>query len=249
MAGNIARAGTFDAIMVAGGDGTLSDVADGIALAAVDRPPALAILPLGTANVMAVEIGLPMAPAAAASVVAAMRTITMPLARVGARHFLLMAGAGFDAHVVSGVSAIAKRRWGKFAYVLEMIRQLHCFPFDRYRVNVDGTEYDAASVVVSRGRFYGGRFLLAPAARLSDARLHVCLFGKGGRVGALLYAVALGLGLLPRSPGFRIVEATRVTIEGVEGVEGEPVQGDGDSLARLPVEIEMTAMSLPLVVP
>jgi diacylglycerol kinase (ATP) len=242
----IAKAGTFDAILVAGGDGTLSETAHGLATSNAARLPALAFLPLGTANVMAHEIGLPTDPAKAAAVAARLRTIEMKLAQANGRHFLLMAGAGFDAHVVRNVKSTVKKRWGKLAYVAEMVRQLGRFPFGRYRVTIDGVEHDAASVVASRGRLYGGKFVLAPAADLSAPTLQVCLFGKGGRGGVLLYAIALGLGLLPHAPGFEIVTGRRVT---VRGIDGEPVQADGDSIASLPLEIAMTDRSLRLVVP
>lgn len=242
----IAKAGTFDAILVAGGDGTLSETAHGLATADAAHLPALAFLPLGTANVMAHEIGLPTDPVKAAAVAARLKTVEMKLAQANGRHFLLMAGAGFDAHVVRNVKSAVKKRWGKLAYVAEMMRQLGRFPFGRYRVTVDGVEHDAASVVASRGRLYGGKFVLAPDADLKARTLQVCLFGKGGRGGVLLYAVALGLGLLPRSPGFEIVTARRVT---VRGIDGEPVQADGDSIASLPLEIAMTDKTLRLVVP
>jgi YegS/Rv2252/BmrU family lipid kinase len=242
----IAVAGTFDAILVAGGDGTISDAAHGLATAPVENLPALACLPLGTANVLAHEIGLPIDPVTAARVAAALRTIEMPLARIGNRHFLLMAGAGFDAHVVAHVAPAFKKRWGKLAYVAEMARGLGRYPFRRYRVTVDGKTHDTASVVVSRGRHYGGRFVLAPDANLAEAALHVCLFGQGGRFGVLLYATALGLGLLKRTPGFRIVRGRQVRID---GTDGEPVQADGDLIATLPVEIELTGRAIRLVVP
>ena len=242
----IAKAGTFDAILVAGGDGTLSETAHGLATADAARLPALAFLPLGTANVMAHEIGLPTDPARAAAVAARLKTIEMPLAQANNRHFLLMAGAGFDAHVVRHIDSTVKKRWGKLAYVAEMVRQLGRFPFGRYRVTIDGVAHDAASVVASRGRLYGGRFVLAPAADLKAPTLQVCLFRKGGRRFVLFYAVALGLGLLPRSPGFEIVTGRRVT---VSGTDGEPVQADGDSIASLPLEVAMTDKSLRLVIP
>ena len=242
----IATAGTFDAILAAGGDGTLSDVAHGLAVAPVAKLPALACLPLGTANVLAHEIGLPLDAKGAAEVAARGRTVMVPMARANDRHFLLMAGAGFDAHVVCGVSSALKKRIGKLAYVWEMLRQLGRFPFRRYRVTVNGIAHEVASVIVARGHYYGGSYVLAPDARLSDDALHVCLFERGGRFGVLLYSVAMALGWLKHAPGFRIVRAQRVR---VEGIDGEPVQADGDTAGKLPVDIAMTGRSIRLVVP
>ncbi|MEX2200927.1 MAG: YegS/Rv2252/BmrU family lipid kinase [Dongiaceae bacterium] len=246
LAAAIARAGRTGTLMIAGGDGTIADAAHGLASCGAEEMPALAILPLGTANVLAREIGLPRDPEAQAAIAAAGRTKIVPLAQANGRHFLLMAGAGFDAHVVAGIDVAFKRRAGKIAYVVEMLRQLVRFPFGTYRVSIDGDPHFVASVVVSRGRLYGGSFVLAPDARLDEATLHVCRFEHGGRGWAVLYAVALGLGLLPRMPGFVIGRAQRVRIE---GVPGEPLQADGDIAGGLPVEIAMTARSLRLVVP
>ena len=72
---------------------------------------------------------------------------------------MMMAGVGFDAHVVAGVSTRLKRAVGKGAYVLETLRQLVRFPFRSIDVGIDGAAYEAASVVVARGRYYGGRFV------------------------------------------------------------------------------------------
>ncbi|MEX2296869.1 MAG: diacylglycerol kinase family protein [Dongiaceae bacterium] len=246
LAAKIVRDGQTDTLMIAGGDGTIADAAHGLATCAAEKIPALAILPLGTANVLAREIGLSRDPEAQAEIAAAGHTMTVPLASANGRHFLLMAGAGFDAHVVAGIDVAFKRRVGKIAYVFEMLRQLGRFPFGIYRVAIDGDPHFVASVVVSRGRLYGGSFILAPDARLDEATLHVCCFEHGGRFWAVLYAMALGVALLPRMPGFTIRRAQRVRIE---GVPGEPLQADGDIIGALPVEIAMTARALRLVVP
>ncbi|MFO1061013.1 MAG: hypothetical protein U1E53_29085 [Dongiaceae bacterium] len=95
-------------------------------------------------------------------------------------------------------------------------------------------------------RFYGGRYVCAPAARLDAAELHVCLFERGGRLAVPLFGAALVLGLLPRLPGYRVVRGRRVTIE---GPPGDPVQGDGDVIARLPVTVALDERPLALVVP
>ena len=240
-------------VIAAGGDGTINEVANG--LVAGSALPPLAILPLGTANVLAAEIGLATTPAAIAAAILGGRRLDVPVARVtldtagsagGARAFLLMAGAGFDAHVVEGVRPAVKRLLGKGAYVLETGRQMLRFRFPRYRVTVDGVEHDAASVVVARGRFYGGRHLAAPDARLDADGFQVCLFETGGRLAVLRYGVALLLGRLPKAAGYRIVPGRHVT---VEGPAGDPVQADGDIIARLPVQIDLAPRLLSLVVP
>ena len=109
-----------------------------------------------------------------------------------------------------------------------------------------GAAYEAASVVVARGRYYGGRFVVAPKASLDRAELHVCLFRRGGIFRTLRYAVALGLGRLAELPDVEIVVGQRVVID---GPPGDPVQGDGDIIAHLPVTIELSPVSLELMRP
>src|SRR5579871_6755692 len=188
----------------------------------------LAVIPLGTANVLAAELGI----ADAAGAIAALkggRDFSYRPGLANGRGFLMMAGVGFDAHVVAGIAPRTKRLLGKGAYVLGMLRQLRRFSFPSYRVTVDGITREAASVVVARGHFYAGRFVLAPAARLDQAALHVCLFHRAGRLAVLRYAIALGLGRISRGSGFEILVGRQILIE---GPVGDPVQGDGDKIGR-----------------
>ena len=225
--------------LVAGGDGTANEVANGLLAAGGGE---MAILPLGTANVLAAELGiLNLAGAAGAAARGPLLTYRPGLAN--GRGFLLMAGAGFDAHVVANVSPRLKRLLGKGAYVIETLRQLVRFSFPVYRVNVDGTVHDVASVIVARGHFYGGRFIVAPEARLDSDELHVCLFRKGGRLQTIYYALALALGRLHRSSHVAIVRARRIIIE---GPVGDPLQGDGDLIGQLPATIELSPTAIGL---
>jgi len=225
--------------LVAGGDGTANEVANGLLAAGGGE---MAILPLGTANVLAAELGiLNLAGAAGAASKGSLLTYRPGLAN--GRGFLIMAGAGFDAHVVANVSPRLKRLLGKGAYVIETLRQLRRFSFPRYRVTIDGTVHEAASVIVARGHFYGGRFIVAPEARLDRDELHVCLFRKGGRLQTILYAIALATGRLHRSRHVEIMKARRIVIE---GPEGDPLQGDGDLIGRLPAIIELSAIAIGL---
>ncbi len=237
----------FDRVVAAGGDGTINEVVNGLAGSGV----ALALLPLGTANVLAAEIGLGSDPAELAVTILGGAPRSVCLGRVrqqggAARFFATMAGVGADAHAVAGVSPALKRGLGKGAYYAEMLRQLVVFPFPRYRLRVDGTTYEAASVVVAKGHYYAGRYVLAPEARLAEPLFHVCLFEQGGRLAALRYALAMRRGRLGDLPDFRIVTGREVQIE---GPAGDPVQADGDIVAALPAEMEVVPDALRLVMP
>ncbi len=235
-------------VVAAGGDGTINEAVNGLAGTGVE----LAILPLGTANVLAREIGLAPDPDSVAETIAQGRARPVSLGRVASaagrgRYFSLMAGVGLDAHVVADVDLALKRRIGKGAYVVQVLRQLFVFGFPRYRVHLDdGSVHEAASVVVAKARYYGGPYSCAPEARLGDEAFHVCLFERPGPLAALAYAAALTRGALAGRRDYKILRAARVRIE---GPEGDPVQGDGDLIAALPLELELVPGALTLVMP
>ena len=232
----------FDVVVAAGGDGTVNETINGLARSGLP----LGLIPLGTANVLATEIGLRTDPASLARCVALGRPRPVTLGVANGRRFILMAGAGFDAHVVAGVSVPMKRRLGKGAYVLSTLRQLLVFTFPSYEVLIDNTAQHAASVIVANGRYYGGRFVCAPDASLESATLRVCLFERSGRRAAIGYALAMFTGRLPKLSSFRVIEARRIEIR---GRPGEPLQGDGDIIGELDVAIEVLPNALDLIYP
>jgi len=241
-----AGAGKYDAVVAAGGDGTIGEVANG--LPAQSAP--LGIFPLGTANVLAMEIGLPLdPPAVMRAVLHGPQTMIWP-GFVNDRLFTIMAGVGFDAHVVRDLPPQMKRWLGKASYVIESLRQLAAYKVPRYRVTIDGRDYDCASAVVAKGHFYGGKFICAPNARLDDPSFEVCLFKKGGRIGAARATVALTLGLLQKLPEIELVRGRDVTISGIDTRgDGEPVQADGDIAATLPAHVRIGSRPIPLILP
>ena len=242
--------GEHDLVVAAGGDGTINEVINGLVTLPGGRAhPPLAILPLGTANVLAAELGLEINPHKIAVMIARGSVQPVCLGQAegadGRVHvFSLMAGAGFDARVVDGIDLRVKRALGKLAYVLESAKQICRRQPPPLQVTIDGRDHEAASVVVSNGRFYAGRFLLAPEARLDEPRLHACLFRYGDPFNTLRYALALQRGHLPGSRGFEIVTGQDIRIEGEPNA---PLQADGDVVARLPARISTLPNALQMV--
>jgi YegS/Rv2252/BmrU family lipid kinase len=232
----------FDVVVAAGGDGTVNETINGLARSGLP----LGLIPLGTANVLAAEIGLRTDPTSLARCVALGRPRPITLGVANGRRFILMAGAGFDAHVVAGVSVPMKRRLGKGAYILSSCRQLLMFTFPTYEVLIDNAARHAASVIVANARYYGGPFVCAPGASLESETLRVCLFERGGRRAAIGYALALFAGRLPRLSTYRVIEARRIEIR---GRPGEPLQGDADVIGELDVAIEVLPHALDLIYP
>lgn len=232
-------------VVVAGGDGTIAEVAHGI----LGSGARLGIIPLGTANVLAHELALPRHPAALARVLAGegLRWLRPGVASYPdgrERLFVQMLGCGFDAAVVGALDAGLKRWLGRGAYALQAVREAVRYPFPPLEVELDGTAQRCASLVVSKGRFYGGRHLLVPAARPDAPGFQVALFPRGGPWRALLAGAALPLGLLPRLPELVLLPAVRLVLPA-----GAPLQLDGDTAPAGPAVVEEAACALPVLVP
>jgi YegS/Rv2252/BmrU family lipid kinase len=232
-------------VVVAGGDGTINEAVNGLLSAPGPLPP-LAIIPLGTANVLAQEIGLGTDPRAAARAIAGGRRLSFQPGRVNGRHFVLMVGAGFDGAVVAGVSTLWKRRIGRLAYAVRTTIEAFAYPFPLLNGSVDGRPFAARWAVVCRGRHYGGPFVVAPSANLAQPRLTVCLLPGGGPWAVLRYGIAMLTGTLPKLSDLTVETGTVMRIE----TGGDlPVQGDGDIVARLPIEIGIADRTIDLIVP
>jgi YegS/Rv2252/BmrU family lipid kinase len=251
--------GRYAVIAVAGGDGTINEVVNGLASRGEPAPP-LAIVPLGTANVLAHELGLGSSAAVIARTIVAGRAVMMhpgqasgPSGKDGdPRCFSLMAGAGFDAKVVAGVSASLKRRFGKAAYVWRSLIETRRYRPVRYAVEIDGVGYEAASVIVTRSRHYAGPYVVAPKAALSEPLLHVCLFERWGRSQTLRFGLALLMGRLPQVGGYRVIAGREVKISVLSDageVRRQPVQIDGDDALTLPISIGLAPASVRLLQP
>jgi YegS/Rv2252/BmrU family lipid kinase len=232
----------FDVVVAAGGDGTINEIINGLGLAHSHLP--LALIPLGTANVLAAELGLELSPGAIAETVARGAPARIYLGNASGRRFAMMIGVGIDARVVEGLDPRLKRVAGKLAYVWSALDAIARYRPARYQVEIDGERYAAAAAVIAKGRFYAGRFVLAPRANLGHASLQIVLLERAGRWNLLRYGVALARGRLDRLSDVRVIEAHRAS---VFGPEGEAVQADGDLAGTLPLIVTVSDRPLAIL--
>jgi diacylglycerol kinase (ATP) len=232
----------FDAIVAAGGDGTANEIANGLAGSSLP----LAVIPLGTANVLAHEIGMPSRAAGIARVLAFGPARAIWPGEIDGRRFLMMAGIGFDARVVEGVDEALKRHFGKLVFVREILRELFRNRSYRCRVVSGGIVSEAESIIFTKGHFYAGRFVLVHEARLEEPKLFMVLFHKGGRYAIIKYLIALARGRLDRRSDIRVV-ATEEAM--VMASDAGPVEADGDIAAGLPVTVRIARTPLYLLRP
>ena len=237
-----ARDERVDRVIAAGGDGTLCEVINGL----VPSELPLAFLPLGTTNVFALEAGIPFNVERACALALEGEPRAVCLGKAGETRFLLMAGAGFDAEVVSRVSLPLKRRVGKLAYLAAAATTLLRWPPKPVEVQLeDGTTHSGYGVIIGNGRLYGGPFSVTPRASLEEESLDVCLFLRPGRLQMVRCAAIVAAGGHLDAPHARCFTAREVKVKG----EGVAVQIDGDYLGLLPMTFHAVAGELMLVLP
>jgi diacylglycerol kinase family enzyme len=252
MAGALARAhiaGGADLIVVVGGDGTINETAEGM----IGTPVPLAVLPAGTANVLATEMKLGGNLEKVARRLGELRPrrisvghVTCDGGTVG-RHFLMMVGVGLDAHVVHRVNPALKARTGKFAYWVagwSLLGQ-RLAEFD---VEIAGERRKCSFALLSKVRNYGGDFEIARAVTLLHDQFEVILFEGGTATRYVKYFAGMALNRLSGMRGVTVLRTDRVTIAAADERRAY-VQIDGELGGTLPAEIRIVPDALTLLVP
>jgi diacylglycerol kinase (ATP) len=236
-----------DLIISVGGDGTLNDVINGVA----GKPVPVAILPAGTANVLAREVGIGTDPLRAARSVSSLvpRRIAIGLLRAegeAPRYFVLMAGAGLDAHIVYNLNLPLKSRFGQFAYWVSASKEL-VRSQDEFEVTVNGVRRRCTFALASRTRRYAGWMQVARGASLMNNSFELVLFEGTATLGN--YSRYFGAVLTGRLPvrGMHVLQAESIVFER-DGVDVH-VQVDGEYAGRLPARVDVVPDALTLLVP
>lgn len=233
--------GAYDAVVAVGGDGTIRHAAS--AVAGTEVP--LGVIPLGTGNVLAHEIGLGRNPNALAAALLSGPVVSMVAPVANGEIFLLMAGAGFDGRVIQALSSSAKGVFGKLAYAGPLLSAL-TKPADTLDVLLDGRPHQANWAVIAKARHYGGAFIVAEHAGLQEPGLHAVLFNAPDRGALLASLLALASGRLAKCRHVAVIGCTRAEIRGPESI---PVQIDGDPFGRTPLVVNSQGHRVSLIVP
>ena len=237
-----ADANAFDIVVAAGGDGTINEVVNGLA----GRGLTLGLIPLGTSNVLAHEIGIGPDMARAAEIIASGRRRTVALASAEGHYCCLMVSAGFDSRALTRVRHGLKRLMGEGAYYVAGFEEMLAGGKRMLQVEIDGKPYEAASVIVANGRLYGGKYLIAPDADISEPVLHTMLLQRPGRWNITRYGIAVMRERLHLLPDVITVPGTTVRLL---APAGEPWQGDGDLIGEFPVTVTIEAGAIDVMAP
>lgn len=231
-------------VVAAGGDGTINEVVNGLAGSAT----VLAALPLGTVNVWARELRLPLQPRAAAEAMLTWKARPIDLGRAGSHYFLLMAGIGFDATITSEVRPEEKRRLGALAYVLRGLEVALRIQGTRAWITLDGKKIRSRvlMVVVGNTQLYGGMVRITRRASIDDGLLDVCVMQGDGVFSGLIHAFSILRQRYSLDPEMEYYRARRVRIVTRPSL---PVQVDGDTIGQTPMTFEVAAGALQALMP
>jgi YegS/Rv2252/BmrU family lipid kinase len=247
----------FDLVIACGGDGTVHEVVNGLAGSAMP----MALLPAGTANIAAKELGLPWDIPAAARLIltSTSRRIALgcvsPSAPPGEevtpnsdRYFLSVGGSGPDGAIVNGVDSHLKKQAGQFAYWVEGMRQLFTYKFPLMRIESAERTVDASLVVIGRTAEYGGPFKITSEASLYEDLFEVVAFSTRSRLRYLFALPALYFGKLRGVPGISAWKTADVTCTPLPGGTLY-AQLDGEPISALPLRFRIVPDALTLLVP
>ncbi len=233
-----------DALVAAGGDGTVNEILNGLT-----DPCAIPILhlPVGTANQLALTLGLPSEPEKLASILEQklIRRVDMGLA--GNRRFLMIVSAGFDAKVAEEIDKNRGSRLGYSGYIFPILKMAACHRPAKLDVVIDDRHrISGCWVMVLKVRLYGGLLVFADDAKLDSGYFHVCVFSEGTLTGLLLYASAGLMRVASHIPGITRMTGKKIRIESEEPI---PIEVDGEYVGTTPVDITLEPSVVPLIVP
>ncbi len=244
-----------DIVVAVGGDGTINEVANGLAAACsgprIDAPckALLGIVPAGTVNVLALELGLPFQVERACNVIAGGKTISLDLGKVNGRGFVLMMGAGLDALTVRNIDLRAKRRYKELAFVGTGLKTGFAARPPVFSTRVEGREYPTTFFVAGNSRYYAGRLGITRHADPTDGMLDLLLFTGTSRSSLAVFWLEVLSGLHLRNPNVTYLRSERAELVPIDSNETIWFQTDGELAGRLPAIVEIDQHALEVLVP
>lgn len=250
-----------EAVLVAGGDGTVHEILQSL----VGTNVALGVVPMGTANALAADLGLVGSPSKAMRKLLMAQPVQVPVGRIsfcaedgseGSRYFTVAAGVGADALLMARMDPTLKRRFGYALYMVEAFRIWLSHPFPLFQasfVNGQGavrTE-QASQLLAVRVRSFGGALgRLAPGASLHSQNLALVAFKTRSRIRYLRFLLAVVASRQTFSHEVELIAADSVECRPAPGSRHPVfVEADGEVLGHLPVRIEVAAETLTLLIP
>ncbi len=209
----------------------------------------LSIVPAGTVNVLAAELGIPLEPADACRLVGSGHLSWIDLGKAGDRWFALMAGVGMDAAVVQSINPMLKKVLREAAFAVQGAATVLKGDFPRIRVVTDEQTVEGYFAVLGNSSNYGGAFGITPMASMRDGLLDVCVLQSVSPLSTLQYWLGALVQSHVRQPHVQYWRTQAAQIDVAEGEGDVLVQTDGEMAGRLPIEVRVVPRALKVIVP
>ena len=233
----------FEKIVAAGGDGTINEVVNGLA----GTSATLGLLPIGTMNVFATELGLPVHDLELCwDIIRADGTRSVDLPKANQKFFVQLAGVGLDAQVVKETSSQLKRNFGPLSYLISAAQIAARQPPRLFIQSDDASIEEGSFVLVGNGRLYGGPFPFFKHAVIDDGLLDVIVFKRLGYLEIIKYLQDVVFSSDIRVPEIEYFQTSRLRVESDQSV---PVEVDGELVGNCPVDFSLHQRSLRVLVP
>lgn len=228
-----------------GGDGTVNETVNG--LAGSDVP--LGIVPTGTVNVLAMELGIPLDPPDAVRVIDKGTVSWIDLGLAGERYFALMAGIGMDARTVAGVNPLLKKTLREAAFAVQGAMSYFTHDEPLFRVECEERAEEGYFAVFGNASNYGGGFGITPYADMRDGLLDVCVLKDKSFLGTAWYWLAALINSHVNHPKVAYFRSEAARVSAVDPAQEVLVQTDGEVAGKLPLECRVVPRALRVVVP
>lgn len=233
----------YDLIIAAGGDGTINEVINGM----VKSEATLVIIPFGSTNVLACELGIPDDPQKAAELITKGKKIKMDLgfAKTSkeSRFFSMMLDVGPFAQVIKDTTPEFKKRWGKYAYPLRLIKLLFRYKWHKIYVRhkVDSTGY---FVIMANIKYYGGEYEIADKANIRDGLLDLVIINRKNPWDVIKLIFSFSSGKLNKFLKKEYYQTKEAEIYSDNNMQ---IQVDGEVLGMAPVRVEIIPKALNVI--
>ncbi len=233
-----------EVIIATGGDGTINEIANGI----YGTNSILMILPMGTANLLAHHIKIPLKISKALKAYKNSDIININVGKANNRYFLLMVGVGFDSYIISKIKPETKLKYGKLAFIYNSIKASFFYNYPSFTIKTQDKIYTSSFSVVSLSKEYAVFFSLTPKADITKDKFQMCIFHK---TGALNYWKYFLFALLKKH--YLLKDVTLAFSDELEIISNNNSiiwsQIDGELYCKLPIKISMASKKLKLLVP
>jgi YegS/Rv2252/BmrU family lipid kinase len=235
---------SYELVCAVGGDGTVNETVNGLAGSGVP----LAIVPTGTVNILAMELGIPLDPPDAVRVIEKGSLSWIDLGLAGERYFALMAGIGMDARVVASVNPILKKTLKEAAFAVQGAVSYFTHEEPLLRVECEEQTVEGYFAVFGNASNYGGAFGITPFADMRDGLLDVCVLKDKSFLGTAWYWLAALINSHINHPKVAYFRTEAAQVSAVEPDKEVLVQTDGEVAGKLPLECRVVPRALRVIV-